>query len=347
MRAFDTRPVVREQVQSLGADFLMLDFEEDGSGAGGYAKVMSEAFINAEMALFREQASEIDIVITTALIPGKKAPLLWPAEMVALMKPGSVVVDLAAAQGGNCELTTPGEVVTHDGVTVIGYTDLTSRLPTTASELYATTVMHLLGELGDGTGHHIDHENLEVRGALVLEQGELRWPAPPPPSASVGHKGASEKEPSEQAESRQKNGASADVPLASEPTAPPTPSRPWVSICVGAALLGLWLWLKLGFRGEVDSFGPGSQVFLQHLTVFVLAVFVGWQVIWNVTAALHTPLMSVTNAISGIIIIGGMVQSSADLDAATTLGLVAVFFAMINVAGGFLVTQRMLSMFRR
>lgn len=318
VRAFDTRPAVKEQVQSMGAEFLELEFEEDGTGAGGYAKPMSEEFIRAEMALFRQQAQEVDIIITTALIPGRPAPVLLPRDIVESMKPGSVIVDLAAEAGGNCELTVPEQVVHHSGVTIIGYVDLPSRLAPTASQLYGTNLTHLLTDLGGAENFHISHEDEVVRGALVLERGELRWPPPkvaeivaPPPSV--------------------------------EKPAPPTAHMHkqgrkgqgwWV---LGAATL---LLLLIGAKAPPE--------FLGHFTVFVLACFVGWQVVWNVTPALHTPLMSVTNAISGIILIGGMLQISGPLNAPVTLlAAIAVLVATINVSGGFLVTQRMLRMFQR
>jgi len=320
VRAFDVRPAVREQVESLGGSFLMLDFEESGDGGGGYAKVMSDEFIAAEMELFRQQADEVDVVITTALIPGRPAPKLYLADMVERMKPGSVVVDLAAANGGNCDLTVPGQVIEHQGVTVIGHTDLTSRQPTIASQFFATNVANLLAEAGGAEGWEVDHDNEILRTCLVLEHGELLWPppkipAPPPPPP-----------PEEQPE---------PAPI-SEPE--PTKKRGdgvWPSVIIFA--LGVLL---------IGGFAPGGL--LQHLTVFVLAVFVGWQVIWNVSHSLHTPLMAVTNAISGIILVGGLLQAgSGRLDVASILGAIAILFASINVVGGFVVTQRMLRMFRK
>ncbi len=319
VRAFDTRPAVKEQVHSMGADFLELPLQEDAEGEGGYAKQMSAAFIEAEMALFAQQAKEVDIIITTALIPGKGAPTLITREMVESMRAGSVIVDLAAEQGGNCAVTQPGEVVVHKGVTVIGYIDLPSRLAPTASQLYGSNLVHLLADMGGAKSWHVDLDDEVVRGALVLKDGELMWPPPkvdkpPPPAAQV-------KPP---------------APLVVSPAAPER--KP------GSALLAL-------AAAGAGLFGVGlvaPPAFLSHLTVFVLAVFVGWQVIWNVTPALHTPLMSVTNAISGIIIIGGMLQVSGPITSpVTVLGAVAVLLATINVAGGFLVTQRMLRMFRK
>ena len=320
VRAFDTRPVVKEQVESLGGEFLELEFEEDGTGSGGYAKVMSKEFIEAEMALFLEQAKEVDIIITTALIPGKKAPLLITRQMVEAMKDGSVVVDMAAEQGGNCEVTKPNEIYRYDGVTIVGLTDLPSRMASQSSQLYGTNLCHLLKDMGGSDEYKVDFEDEVVRGALILHEGEVTWPPPqisqpsPPPKP-----------------------APAPPPAAVQPAEAKAEKRSsgmlWL-ILVGLALVGI---------------GVGApQSFLSHFTVFVLACFVGWQVIWNVKPALHTPLMSVTNAISGIIIIGGMLQiSGAPTSATTILGAIAILVGTINISGGFLVTQRMLQMFRK
>ncbi len=319
VRAFDTRSEVREQVQSMGAEFLEVEIEEEGEGGGGYARVMSPAFIAAEMALFAEQAKTVDIIITTALIPGKLAPTLITEEMVSSMRPGSVIVDLAAEAGGNCALTRPGEVVNHRGVTIIGYMDLPSRLAPMASQLYGSNVSHLLADMGGAKSWHVDLEDAVVRGAIVLKDGELLWPAPKP----------------------------AAPPTAPKPVAPPksvVPAHAAAPKKSNAGVIGL-------FAGCAAILGAGAvapPAFVSHLTVFVLACFVGWQVVWNVTAALHTPLMSVTNAISGIIIVGGMLQLHGELtDPVTLIGAAAVLLASINIAGGFLVTQRMLRMFRR
>jgi NAD(P) transhydrogenase subunit alpha len=305
VKAFDTRPAVKEQVESLGASFLELDFEESGEGGGGYAKAMSQEFIDAEMALFREQAKRVDVIVTTALIPGKPAPVLITADMVESMKRGSVIVDLAAEQGGNCELTEPGEIVEREGVKIIGYTDLTSRMPRHASKMFSANVVHLLEEMGGAADFEIDEENDVVRGALVLRDGVSKWPPPPSP-----------------------------VPAA--PVQPkPAPKEPASAALLAAILLA-----------SIAAYAPHQ--FVQHFTVFVLACFVGWQVVWNVTPALHTPLMSVTNAISGIILVGGLLKgASGVLDVAAWLGTVAVLVASINVFGGFLVTHRMLKMFRK
>ena len=320
VRAFDTRAEVREQVQSMGAEFLEVSLVEEGSGVGGYAKEMSPEFIAAEMALIARQAKDVDIIITTALIPGKAAPLLITEEMVSSMRHGSVIVDLAAEAGGNCAVTRPGEVVVHHGVTVIGYVDLPSRLAPTASQLYGSNVTHLLADMGGAKSWHVDLEDAVVRGALVLKDGELLWPpprpqaAPRPAEAPKPQNASPVHAPKEKVESKQ--------------------SGPWLSLAALAALM------------LIGAVAP--REFLSHLTVFVLACFVGWQVVWNVTPALHTPLMSVTNAISGIILIGGMLQLSGELDDAVTIvGLIAVLIATINVVGGFTVTQRMLRMFQR
>ena len=316
VRAFDTRPEVRQQIESMGAEFLELDFQEEGAGAGGYAKVMSEEFIAAEMELFAAQAREVDIIVTTALIPDKPAPQLITAEMVRSMKPGSVIVDLAAEQGGNCALTEPGEKVVRHGVTLIGYTDLPSRMATQASQLYGANLCHLLSELTpakDGVVV-VDMEDEVIRGATVVKEGEVVWPPPaqakPPPPAAAPSVEGPEREP-------RRTGLKSAAVLA-----------------VGGLLLA-----------GLGTVAPPS--FMGHLTVFVLACFVGWQVIWNVTPALHTPLMSVTNAISGIIVIGALLQVSSPSSLVETLAGIAVLIATVNIAGGFLVTQRMLRMFRK
>jgi NAD(P) transhydrogenase subunit alpha len=319
VRAFDTRPEVKEQVESMDAEFLMLDFDdEDGTGEGGYAKVMSDEFIAAEMALFAEQAKEVDIIVTTALIPGRPAPLLVTKEMVGLMRDGSVIVDLAAETGGNCELTEPGKVVKRDGVSIIGYTDLPSRLAAQSSQLYATNLRHLLTELSPEKDGNIvlNMEDEVIRGATVCTGGETTWPPPAPK-------------------------LSAAPPKASEAAAPPAPveqkrsvAGPIISVIVGAlALLGL------------GAVAPPS--FMAHFTVFVLACFVGYMVIWNVSPALHTPLMSVTNAISSIIVIGALLQISSADTVIMWIAAATVLVTSINIAGGFAVTRRMLEMFRK
>jgi H+-translocating NAD(P) transhydrogenase subunit alpha len=317
VRAFDTRPAVKEQVESMGAEFLELSFKEDGTGQGGYAKTMSAEFIAAEMALFKEQARQVDIIVTTALIPGKPAPRLLTAEIVQEMKPGSVIVDLAAEAGGNCEHTKPGQVVVEHGVTIIGYMDLPSRLAPTASQLYGTNVWHLLSDMGGATDWQVNLEDEVVRGALVLHEGELKWPPPrrePAPSPPAAPKASA----APAAKPAKKSGLGGPL----------------------SALVGGLLLVALGL--------VAPTAFVAHFTVFVLACFIGWQVVWNVTPALHTPLMSVTNAISGIILIGGMLQvSGPPTSLVTVLAALAVLLAMINAAGGFLVTERMLAMFKR
>ena len=338
VRAFDTRPATQEQIESLGASYLNVDVKEDADGGGGYAKEMSEAFLAAEIALFKAQAAEVDIIITTALIPGKPAPKLLPAEVFSAMKSGSVIVDLAAEQGGNCSACVPGEIVVSGGVTVIGLTDLPSRMASSASRLFATNVLHLLTELGGGAAFKIDRESDVVRPALVVHHGEV-LPRPPPPKAGAAKpaKAASPSlAPPPSSKTSLRPPPSPDLKPAQQNIRSPT-RRAW-----GTTVGGLLLILVLFVAGR---FAPRD--FLQHSTVFILACFVGWQVIWSVTPSLHTPLMSVTNAISGIIIIGGMLQVGAGLDIASVLGALAALFAAINIAGGFLVTERMLRMFRR
>lgn len=321
VRAFDTRDAVKDEVSSLGATFLELDFEETGDGGGGYAKVMSEAFIEAEMALFLAQAPEVDIVITTALIPARPAPRLWTTEHVEAMKPGSVVVDLAAIQGGNCDETVPGEKAQHAGVTILGYTDLVSRMAGDASRFFANNLVNLLKFAGKGLERGelaLTPEDTTLGPALVLVDGVEPPPPPPAPPA------ARRPEPPRHA------------PVV-EPQVPAPQSRTRDALLSLGAAVGLF---ALGVNAPSELVG--------HLTVFVLACFVGWQVIWNVSPALHTPLMAVTNAISGIILVGGMLQAGLGSTSwATALGGVAILLATINVVGGFMVTQRMLAMFRK
>ncbi|MEY3014917.1 MAG: hypothetical protein RIT45_3652 [Pseudomonadota bacterium] len=357
VRAFDTRPAVREQVQSMGASFLEVEIEEDGEGKGGYAKVMSPAFIEAEMALFRAQAREVDIVVTTALIPGRKAPTLWTADMVEAMKPGSVVVDLAASHGGNCELTEPGATVVRHGVHILGATDLPCRMAPVASRLYARNLVHLLDDLSSGgarwaDGLQLDPQDDVVRGSIVLHDGAPPdWPEKEAPAAPVPAAAAPAPTP---------------APAAKAPA--PTPaSKPKSSghghghgsVQAGDGKFGVWIasaavgglfvvWMAL--TGQVDAASADAgRDFLQHLTVFVLSCVVGWHVVWNVSPALHTPLMSVTNAISGIIVLGGLLHLGEGSGGMLVKGLAiaAVALATINIAGGFLVTRRMLTMFRK
>jgi NAD(P) transhydrogenase subunit alpha len=325
VRAFDVRAAAKEEVESLGASFLQVTIEESGEGSGGYAKTMSKEFIDAEMALFREQAKEVDIIITTALIPGKGAPRLILKDMIESMRAGSVLVDLAAEGGGNCELTIPGKKVVHNGVTILGYTDLTSRMPAHSSQFFGQNILHLLKEMGDGDSFSVDLDNEIIRQSIILHTGELMWPPPkveaPPPPPSPTPK----------------------VVKSKPEVLPVAPSR---GLLDRARSAGLSVVLIAGLIGAVGAVTPPE--FVAHFTVFVLACFIGWQVVWSVSAALHTPLMSVTNAISGIILIGGLLQAGAlGTDSlALLLGTIAVFFASINVVGGFLVTQRMLVMFR-
>ncbi len=321
VRAFDTRPEVKEQVESMDAEFLMLDFEEDedGSGEGGYAKVMSEAFIEAEMALFAEQARDVDIIITTALIPGKPAPRLITREMVESMKDGSVIVDLAAEQGGNCELTERDSVVVRNGVTLIGYTDLPSRLSAQSSQLYGTNLRHLLTDMTPEKDGKlvVDMDDEVVRGATICTGGETTWP-PPAPKLSA-------------------------APKAAAPAAPPVAKPEEKKKSVAGPVIAMAL-------GGLALFGLGAVAppsFMAHFTVFVLACFVGYMVIWNVTPALHTPLMSVTNAISSIIVIGALLQISHPSPLIMLIAAFTILITSINIAGGFAVTRRMLDMFRK
>ncbi len=345
VRAFDTRSAAREQVESLGATFLEVTLSESGDGAGGYAKLMSQEFIDAEMALFRAQAAEVNVIITTALVPGTKAPTLVPTDVAEALAPGSVIVDLAAEQGGNCELTKPGEIVVHRGVTILGFVDLVSRMASTASRLFATNLFHLLVEMGAGKGDiHVDLENDVIRPAVLTHDGEILPPPPrkePSPAGKPAPKKAQEAPISEPVAKAEPAGRS---------TRPPSPdARPQQSK-IGSPTRRAWGGRLGGMIIIALLFALGRslpETFLQHFTVFILACFVGWQVIWSVSPALHTPLMSVTNAVSGIIIIGGMLEVGPDLDVATILGTAAVLVAAINVVGGFLVTHRMLRMFRK
>ncbi|RQM38727.1 Re/Si-specific NAD(P)(+) transhydrogenase subunit alpha [Erwinia psidii] len=319
VRAFDTRPEVKEQVQSMGAEFLELDFEEGAGSGDGYAKVMSEAFIKAEMALFAAQAKEVDIIVTTALIPGRPAPQLITAAMVASMKPGSVIVDLAAQTGGNCELTVADKVITtENGVKIVGYTDLPSRLPTQSSQLYGTNLVNLLKLLCKEKNGEIlvDFDDVVIRGVTVIRDGEVTWPAPPiQVSAAPKAAAAVATQPEKQEEK------------------PASSLRKFMPVAL-AVLLFAWF----------ASVAPPA--FLSHFTVFALSCVVGYYVVWNVSHALHTPLMSVTNAISGIIIVGAVLQIG-DGGWVSFLSFIAVLIASINIFGGFTVTQRMLKMFRK
>ena len=329
--AFDVRPEVAEQVESMGAEFVFLDFEEeakDGAETGGYASVSSPEFTAAQLAKFRELAPDMDIVITTALIPNREAPELWTEDMVKSMKPGSVIVDLAAEKGGNCKLTVADEkVVTDNGVTIIGYTDFPSRMATQASLLYATNIRHMLTDLTpekDGVIHHNMDDDV-IRGATVTHQGEVTFPPPPPKVKAIGaaKPKKKEKEPTPE-EKKAAELATFKAQTKSQVT----------MLAVGGALM-----LLLGLVA------PAS--FMQHFIVFVLACFIGFQVIWKVSHSLHTPLMAVTNAISGIIILGAILQIGSGSAVVSVLAAISVLIASINIVGGFLVTRRMLAMFQK
>ena len=321
VRASDTRPEVKDQVKSLGAEFVEVDYQEEGTGVGGYAKVMSEGYQKAQREMYAKQAKEVDIIITTALIPGKPAPRLITADMVESMKPGSVIVDLAAEQGGNCELTVPGQVVVRHGVTLIGYTDLPSRLARQSSNLYSTNLLRMLEELCKTKDGIIDinFEDEVIRGATVIKEGTITYP-PPAPKLSA---------------------APAKPAVAAVPVVPKKAGFKLPQPVKSGLLLAL---AALAFYG----IGVGAPAaFMEHLTVFVLACFVGYMVIWNVTPALHTPLMSVTNAISSIIAIGALIQISSPGKTLTVLAALALVLTSVNMFGGFWVTQRMLRMFRK
>lgn len=322
VRAFDTRLEVAEQIESMGGKFLKLDFPQESGGSGdGYAKVMSDEFIAAEMKLFAEQAKEVDIIITTAAIPGKPAPKLITKEMVESMKSGSVIVDLAAATGGNCELTRPGELsVTGNGVKIIGYTDMANRLAGQSSQLYATNLVNLTKLLSPNKDGEItlDFEDVIIRNMTVTHDGEITFP-PPPIQVSA----QPQQTPSEKA-----------VPAA-KPEPKPVPLWKKLAPAVIAAVLVLW----------VGAVAPAA--FLNHFIVFVLACVIGYYVVWNVSHSLHTPLMSVTNAISGIIVVGALLQIGQGNGFVSLLSFVAILIAGINIFGGFAVTRRMLNMFKK
>jgi NAD(P) transhydrogenase subunit alpha len=332
VRANDTRPEVADQIKSLGGEYVGVDYVEEGSGTGGYAKVMSEGFQKAQREVFARQAKEVDVIITTALIPGKPAPRLITADMVRSMRPGSVIVDLAAEQGGNCELTEPGQVTVKHGVTIIGYTDLPSRLAKQSSTLYATNLLRLTEELCKGKDGviNVNMDDEVIRGTTVVKEGAITWPPPPPKLSAV----PAPKPAAKQVLPAPKGHGAASAPASARATA--------IVFLVAAALF--WF---------IGANAPAA--FIGHFTVFVLACFVGYMVIWNVTPALHTPLMSVTNAISSIIAIGALVQVAPPLtDAAgrptgwiVGLAVVSIALVAINMFGGFAVTQRMLQMFRK
>ncbi|WP_028208959.1 Re/Si-specific NAD(P)(+) transhydrogenase subunit alpha [Paraburkholderia nodosa] len=335
VRANDTRAEVADQVKSLGGEFVKVDYDEEGSGGGGYAKVMSEGFQQAQRAMYAQQAKDADIIITTALIPGKPAPKLITAEMVQSMKPGSVIVDMAAEQGGNCELTVPGEAVVRHGVTIVGYTDLASRLARQSSTLYGNNLLRVVEELckaKDGT-INVDFDDDAIRGLTVIEEGNITWPPPPIRQPAVAPK---PQPAAAAAAAAPKKGHGSSEPMSAKSLA----------IVFGIGALAFLM---------VGLYAPAT--FLSHFTVFALACFIGYMVIWNVTPSLHTPLMSVTNAISSIIAIGALVQVAPPLGGSAVgdrpsgliLGLAvgALALTAVNMFGGFAVTRRMLAMFRK
>lgn len=323
VRAFDTRKEVAEQIESMGASFLTVEIEEDGATSSGYSKEMSKEFIEAEMKLFLEQAKEVDIIITTAQIPGKPAPKLIMDYHVDAMKPGSVIVDLAAASGGNCAYTKNGEIVTtSNGVTILGKLN---QLPNQASQLYGNNLCHLLDDMGKAQNWKIDMEDAIVSRAMVTYNGKINWPPAPLPVSPTAGGGAKK-------------------------VTPPTAEELKVSEAEKSKKVALSMVIRLGVVGAllflIGHFAPPE--FIQHFTVFVLAVFVGWQLITNVAHSLHTPLMAVTNAISGIIVVGGLLQTTDDIsNPMTILAGIAILVASINIVGGFVVTHRMLKMFKK
>ncbi|CAG4885292.1 pyridine nucleotide transhydrogenase, alpha subunit [Georgfuchsia toluolica] len=335
VRANDTRAEVADQVVSLGGEFVKVDYEEEGSGGGGYAKVMSEGFQHAQREMYARQAKEVDIIITTALIPGKPAPKLITAEMVKSMKAGSVIVDMAAEQGGNCELTEPGQAVVKHGVTIVGYTDLVSRLAKQSSTLYSNNLLRLTEELCKTKDGVIDvnMEDDAIRGLTVIKEGNITWP-PPPPKPSAAPPAAAKPAAAAPAAKKGHGHGGSGEPMAGNKLA----------IMFGVAAALFWF---------VGANAPTA--FLAHFTVFVLACFVGYMVVWNVTPALHTPLMSVTNAISSIIAIGALIQIAPPLAEGMAapnewirwLAVGGIVLTAVNMFGGFAVTQRMLSMFRK
>jgi NAD(P) transhydrogenase subunit alpha len=377
VKAYDVRSAARDQVESMGAEFVEVNMNEAGEGQGGYAKEMTPAFYEAQRVLFEALAPELDIVITTALIPGRPAPKLWTEKAVRSMKAGSIVVDLAAERGGNCALTVPNEMVIENGVKIIGWTDLASRLAPTASQLYGMNLVHFLDEIKSKETEGIVEYNLKdviVRSSIVLHQGQITWPPPP----------LSELDPNSQPKEMKATDAAAVKPAQTEvkvevpaPVQAPVQSKtetkskpksghghgkkevvaspPLFSIAgfdVSRKILTCFvlsiLWLLMLIQADQSAISVPAKNFLNHLTVFALSCFIGWQVIWNVTPALHTPLMSVTNAISGIILVGGILQATGDtISSASILGAIATALAMINIVGGFAVSQRMLEMFKK
>jgi proton-translocating NAD(P)+ transhydrogenase subunit alpha len=329
--AFDVRPEVAEQIESMGAEFVYLDFEEsaqDGAATGGYAAPSSPEFREKQLEKFRELAPEMDIVITTALIPNRDAPILWTKDMVEAMKPGSVIIDLAAERGGNCELTVADKkIVTDNGVTIVGYTDFPSRMATQSSLLYSNNVRHMVSDLTPGKDGQVVH-NMEddvIRGATVAHKGEITWPPPPPKTQAIAVQPKKDKPRALTVEERR----------AEEALAFKAQTMSQAKLLIGGGALMLL----------IGAYAPAS--FMQHFIVFALACFIGFQVIWNVSHALHTPLMAVTNAISGIIIVGALLQIGSGNWLVVLLSLVSVLIASINIVGGFLVTRRMLAMFQK
>ena len=327
VRAFDARSEVAEQVESMGAQFLRIEVEDAGPSADGYAKETGEDFNTKAAELYAAQAKDVDIVITTALIPGKPAPRLLDEAMVASMKPGSVIVDMAAANGGNVAGTVADEkVVTDGGVTILGYTDLPGRLPTQASQLFGTNLVNLLKLVTpdkDGT-FTLDLEDQVQRGMTVVHDGEVLWPPPPVQVSAASAPGAKE----------EADAAALAAGSVKEAKKPRNPRLKYLWMALGALVFAL-----------VASASPA--VFLGHFTVFALAVIVGFYVISNVSHALHTPLMAETNAISGIIVVGGLLQIDSDDVVVKTIAFLAILVASINIFGGFAVTGRMLEMFRK
>ncbi|MDC1383204.1 Re/Si-specific NAD(P)(+) transhydrogenase subunit alpha [Candidatus Puniceispirillum sp.] len=328
--AFDVRPEVAEQIESMGAKFVYLDFEEaqqDGAKTGGYAAPSSPEFREKQLEKFRELAPEVDIVITTALIPGRDAPKLWLADMVAAMKPGSVVIDLAAERGGNCDLTVPDQkIVSKNGVTVVGYTDFPSRMAAQSSTLYSTNIRHMVTDLTPEKNGQIFH-NMEddvIRGVTAVHAGAVTFPPPPPKVQAIAAK------PKEAVQEK----TPAELRAEEVETFKQQTKNQVTLLAVGGALILL-----------VGAYAPAS--FMQHFIVFVLSVFIGFQVIWNVSHSLHTPLMAITNAISSIIILGAVLQIGSSGILVIVLAALSVFFAAINIFGGFLVTRRMLAMFQK
>ena len=327
--AFDVRPEVAEQIESMGAEFVFLEFEEeqqDGAASGGYAAPSSPIFREKQLEKFRELAPDIDIVITTALIPGRDAPKLWLADMVAAMKPGSVIVDLAAERGGNCDLTVADEkIVTDNGVTIIGYTDLPARMAAQSSTLYANNIRHMMTDLTPKKDGKLKHDMKDdvIRGATATHKGKVTFPPPPPKIQAIAVQ--KPKAPEKTADEIKAEEAAATLKAGKQQTQ---------LLVVGGLVMLL-----------IGAYAPAS--FMQHFIVFALSCFIGFQVIWKVSHALHTPLMAITNAISGIIILGALLQIGGHGFIVTVLAGISILIATINIVGGFMVTRRMLQMFQK